>query len=146
MIAVAAALYLLHPAILAFDYRESPPAALFPFQRAVAGSPMPDAVSNPAYLPLFRYPYFPASGSMPYSLDGLYSSVIRTGYGGRGFVIQASWSRFGIDAYMEHVAGADVGYMPLKYLSIGVGARYYHLEMNMTETGARARMADGRAS
>ena len=146
MIAVAVALHLLHSATLAFEYRESPPAALFPFNRAAACSPVPDAVSNPAYLPLFGYPYLHASGAIPYSMKGLYASIIRAGYGTRGFGLQASWSRFGFDAYLEHVAGADIGFMPVRYVSRGAGGRYYRLAIDTPETGARAGLADGRAS
>ncbi len=146
MIAFAAALHIFHAAFLAYEYRESPPASLFPFNRAVACSPMPDAVSNPAWLPRFAYPYLHASGAMPYSMEGLYASIIRVGYGTGGLGFQASWSRFGFDAYMEHAAGADIGFMPVRYISLGAGGRYYHLALHTPETGARAGLADGRAA
>lgn len=146
MIAVAATLHLLHSVFLAFEYRESPPASLFPFNRAAACSPMPDAVSNAAYLPRFPYPYLHASGAMPHSMEGLYASIIRVGYGTRRFGFQASWSRFGFDAYMEHAAGGDIGFMPVKYISLGAGGSYFHLAMDTPETGARAGVADGRAA
>jgi hypothetical protein len=146
MIQIIAIICLAKSAFAAFDYRESPPAALFPFFQAASDSSIPDSISNPAYLPRIRYPYLHFSGSMPYTLDGLYSSTLRIGYGTKGFGIQATWNRFGFDQYLENVVGANIAYMPVKYVSIGAGASYYNLLMDTAEVSMTTHLADGRIS
>jgi hypothetical protein len=146
MIKLAVILCLVKSAITAFDYHESPPAALFPFIQAASDSSLPDSISNPAYLPRIRYPYLHFSGSMPYTLDGLYSSTLRIGYGIKGFGIQAVWNRFGFDQYLENIIEVNVAYMPVKYVSISAGASYYCLIMDTVELSMTTHQADGRVS
>ncbi len=146
MITIAAIICLAHYAPAAFDYRESPPAALFPFFQAASDSSVPDSISNPAYLPRLRYLYLHFSGSMPYTLDGLYSSSLRIGYGTKGLGFQAAWNRFGFDEYLENVVDASVAYMPVKYVSIGAGAVYYNLLMDTKEASITTHLVDGRIS
>ena len=146
MITIVVILCMAKSAPAAFDYRESPPAALFPFFQAASDSSMPESISNPAYLPRIRYPYLHFSGSMPYTLDGLYSSTVRIGFGARGFGIQAVWNRFGFDQYLENILEANIAYMPVKYVSIGIGAGYYNLLMDTQEVSITTHLADGRIS
>ena len=146
MIHLAVALIIAAGPIGAFEYRETPPASLFPFSQAAADPSLPDAISNPAYLPAIRYPYLHFSGGMPYTLSGLYASSLRAGYGTRGFGIQAAWDRFGLEQYTEHIVELNIGYMPVKYVSIGAGAYYYNLSIDTVETNLRTHQADARAS
>jgi len=146
MIAIVAIICLASRAPAAFDYRESPPAALFPFFQAASDSSMPDSISNPAYLPRIRYLYLHFSGSMPYTLDGLYSSALRIGYGTRGFGFQATWNRFGFDQYLENTVDVNLAYMPVRYVSIGAGAVYYNLLMETKEASITTHLVDGRIS
>jgi hypothetical protein len=146
MIHLAITLVLAAGPIGAFEYRESPPASLFPFCQAAAETSLPDAFSNPAYLPSIRYPYLHFSGGMPYTLDELTSSTLRAGYGTRGFGIQAAWNRFGFEQYLEQTVELNIGYQPVKYVSIGAGAYYYNLSIDTAETTLRTNLADARAS
>ncbi|OHD66659.1 MAG: hypothetical protein A2176_05185 [Spirochaetes bacterium RBG_13_51_14] len=146
MIPISILLCLATAAVSAFDYRETPPAALFPFCQAAADASLPDAISNPAYLPSIRYPYLHCSGGMPYTLDELYSSTIRIGYGTHGVGIQAVWNRFGFAQYLEHIVEGNIGYMPVKYVSIGAGVYYYNLTMDTVEISLSSHLVDGRAS
>ncbi len=143
---IALILFIARAAICAFDYREAPPAALFPFIQAAGDSSLPDAVSNPAYLPAIRYPYLAVSGGMPYSMSGLYSSALRAGYGGKGCGVRAFWSRFGLEEYAENIAGAEIGYMPVRYISIGACVRYYNLAINTPEVTKMIHLVDGGCS
>ncbi|MBN2161009.1 MAG: helix-hairpin-helix domain-containing protein [Spirochaetes bacterium] len=144
MMTIALTLYI--AAITAFEYRETPPAALFPFCQAASDAYLPDTIPNPAYLPLIRYPYLHFSGGMPYSLGDLYSSSLRIGYGTRGFAAQAVWDRFGFGEYLENVAEANIAYMPLKYVSIGGGVRYFNISIDTVEASLSENLVDGRAS
>ena len=146
MIHLAVVLIITAGPIGAFEYRETPPASLFPFSQAAADPSLPDAISNPAYLPAITYPYLHFSGGMPYTMNGLYASSLRAGYGTRGFGIQAAWDRFGLEQYTEHIVEVNIGYMPVRYVSIGAGAYYYNLSIDTVETGLRTHQADARAS
>lgn len=146
MMNLALALIIAAGPIGAFEYRETPPASLFPFSQAASDPSLPDAISNPAYLPAVTYPYLHFSGGMPYTLKGLYASSLRAGYGTRGFGIQAAWDRFGLEQYTEHIVELNIGYMPVKYVSIGAGAYYYNLSIDTVETGLRTHQFDARAS
>ena len=146
MIKIFLILSLAQSAPAAFEYRESPPAALFPFFQAASDSSMPDSISNPAYLPRMRYPYLHFSGSMPYTLDGLYSSTLRIGYGTKGFGLQAAWNRFGFDQYLENIVDANIAYAPVRYVSIGAGAVYYNLLMDSREVSMTTHLVDCRIS
>jgi hypothetical protein len=146
MIHLTIAIILAAMPIGSFEYRATPPASLFPFCQAAADPSLPDAISNPAYLPPVRFAYLHFSGSMPYTLGALYASTLRAGYGTHGFGIQAVWDRFGFDEYLEHVVELNLGYMPVKYVSIGAGARYYNLAIDTVQSGLRTHQADGRFS
>jgi hypothetical protein len=146
MIKIAIILCLAGDVISAFDYRVTPPAALFPFRQSVNDDSLPDSVSNPAYLPRIRNPYLHCSGSRPYTLDGLYATTLRAGYAMKGFAFQALWDRFGIEQYLENVVELNLAYMPVRYISIGAGASYYNIAINSVETSMRTHQADCRAS
>ncbi len=130
----------------AFDYRVTPPASLFPFRQSANDHSIPDAISNPAYLPRISYPYLHCSGSRPYTLGGLEATTLRAGYAVRGFAVQAVWDRFGIDQYMEHVVEVNLAYMPIRHISVGTGATYYNLSIRTDETSFKTHQADCRVS
>lgn len=142
----ALAITLCLAAITAFDYRETPATALFPFCQAASDAYFPDTIANPAYLPLIQYPYLHFSGGMPYSLGELYSSSLRLGYGTRGFAVQAVWDRFGFEEYLENIAEASLAYMPVRYVSIGGGVRYSNISIETVEASLSEHLVDCRAS
>jgi hypothetical protein len=129
--------------IEAFDYLENSPSYLFPYNQAAIDATLPDGCSNPAYSPCIRYPYLHASGSKPYSLDGLYSTLLKIGYGAGVFGAYASWGRFGFDQYLENIIEAGFGYRPVKYISLGVGMRYYNISLNTPEVRLSCNLFDG---
>lgn len=143
---IAIILIMAHAAVGAFDYREAPPAALFPFFQAAGDSSLPDPISNPAYLPRIAYPYLLFSGSMPYTLSEFYSSTLRAGYGAKGFGIQALWDRSGIEEYAENIAEINLGYSPIRYVSFGAGVRYYNLAIDTVEVSRTIHLVDGACS
>ncbi len=146
MIKIAIILCLTGNVMSAFEYRAAPPASLFPFRQSVNDDSLPDSVSNPAYLPRIRYPYLHCSGTRPYTLDGLYATTLRAGYSVKGFAVQALWDRFGAGQYCENVVELNLAYMPVKYVSVGIGATYYNLVINTAETTLATHQADCRAS
>lgn len=143
---IAVILIIAKVAICAFDYREAPPAALFPFSQAAGDSSLPDAISNPAYLPSVQYPYLLFSGSMPYTLSDFYASTLQAGYGAKGFGVRAVWSRSGIEQYTENIAEASIGYMPVRYVSAGAFIRYYNLAIDTAEVSRTIHLVDGGCS
>jgi hypothetical protein len=130
----------------AFDYRQNSPASLFPQNQAAIDITLPDSASNPAYFPRIKYPYLHFSGCRPYNLDELYSTTIRAGYGDGAFGMQASWSRFGFDQYLENIAEASAGYCPIKYISLGAGLFYYNVSIHTPEVSLSGHLCDGRLS
>ncbi|MBP7738424.1 MAG: helix-hairpin-helix domain-containing protein [Spirochaetes bacterium] len=146
MIKIALILCISGNLLNAFDYRVTPPASLFPFRQSANDHSIPDAISNPAYLPRIPYPYLHCSGSRPYTQDGLEATTLRAGYAVRGFAIQAVWDRFGIGGYMEHVVEVNIAYMPIRYISIGSGVTYYNLSIRTAEASLKTHQADCRAS
>lgn len=146
MIKIVLIVCLSQPVIAAFEYRTSPPAALFPFSQAVNEDSLPDSISNPAYLPRIQFLYLNCAGSKPYTLDGLYSTTLRAGYAGRGFAVQALWDRYGIDQYCENVVEVNCAYMPVRYVSLGTGVSYYNLNINTMEVSMTTHLADCKAS
>ncbi len=146
MIKIALILCISGNVLGAFDYRVTPPASLFPFRQSANDHSIPDAISNPAYLPRISYPYLHCSGSRPYTLGGLEATTLRAGYAVRGFAVQAVWDRFGIDQYMEHVVEVNLAYMPIRHVSIGTGATYYNLSIRTAEASFKTHQADCRAS
>ncbi|MBN1496351.1 MAG: helix-hairpin-helix domain-containing protein [Spirochaetes bacterium] len=143
---IALLLIMARTAFCAFDYREAPPAALFPFMQAVGDASLPDSISNPAYLPHIRYPYLHVSGSMPYTLSDCYSTTLRAGYGTKGVGIRAVWCRTGIEEYAENTAEASLGYMPVRYVAAGASVRYYNLAINTVEVSRTIHLVDGECS
>jgi hypothetical protein len=146
MIHITLALYLATKSFAAFDYRENSPASLFPHNLAAVDATLPDAASNPAYLPAFEYPYLHCSGSKPFTLDELYSTILRIGYGTSGFGVQASWNRFGFEQYLENIAEIAFGYRPVKYISFGAGVSYYNISIHTLETSLSSHLCDGSIS
>jgi hypothetical protein len=119
----------LHP-VAAFEYRESAPASLFPSGSAAQDYSLPESVSNPAYLPLVGTSFFSASGTRPYSLEGMGASTIRLGICGAGAGAAARWSMFGIDGYTEHIVELAGGYRPMRFISLGIGVSWYGLAIS----------------
>ncbi len=146
MIQMSISLCLAIRSFTAFDYRQSSPSSLFPQNMAAIDVTLPDTASNPAYLPLIRYPYLHFSGCKPYTLDELYATTIRAGYGNGAFGVQASWQRFGFDQYLEHIAEASAGFSPIKYVSIGAGVCYYNISIHTPEVTLSSHLFDGRVS
>jgi len=146
MIKIAVILCISGNVMGAFDYRVTPPAALFPFRQSANDASLPDSVSNPAYLPRIVYPYLHCSGGRPYTLDGLYATTLRAGYAVKGFAVQALWDRFGTAQYMENVVELNLAYMPVRYVSIGAGATYLNLAISTAESSLKTHQADCRAS
>ena len=146
MIHIAIALYIAATPCAAFDYRENSPGSLVPLTQAACDATLPEGISNPAYLPALRYPYLAFSGSKPYNLDELYSSVLRIGYGVGGFGIQAGWNRFGFDQYLENTAELSAGYMPIRYVALGCGIFYHNISMRTAEVSFTSHLVDGSLS
>lgn len=146
MIQLAMALYIVAAPCAAFDYRENSPGAPGPQVQAACDATLPEGVSNPAYLPLFRYPYIIFSGSKPYTLEELYSSIMRIGYGIGGFGLQAGWNRFGFDQYLENTVELTFGYMPVRYVSLGLGIFYHNIMMRSSEISFTSHLVDGSLS
>jgi hypothetical protein len=115
---------------LSFEYRESSPYSLFPYNYAVSDTNPLGHLSNPAYLPLWEAAYFNFDYAKPYLLNELNSGNIRTGYSCDNIAIQVAWNRFGIEEYSEDVFESNFGYRPWEFLSIGSGASYYHININ----------------
>jgi hypothetical protein len=146
MIHLSITLFLSIKAIAAFDYRENSPASLFPQNQAAIDVTLPDAVSNPACLPMIQFPYLHFSGSKPYTLDELYATILRAGYGNGVFGVQVSWNRFGFDQYLENIADAAVGYRPVRYVSLGAAISYYNISIQTQEASISSHLCDGRVS
>jgi hypothetical protein len=115
---------------LSFEYRESNPYSLFPYNYAVSDTNPLGHLSNPAYLPLWDAAYFNINYAKPYLLNELNSGNIRAGYSSDNIAIQAAWNRFGIEEYSEDIFESNLGYRPWKFLSIGSGVSYYHININ----------------
>jgi hypothetical protein len=128
---LVAAVMVLQVCFSAFESREQAPALLFPYVLAAIHVTGPETLSNPADLPRLGNTYITASGSNPYSLDGFFCTGISVGHGGTIWGLQAFWRRMGIDGYVEQSAGAALGILPVKYLSVGLGAHYYNLSIDM---------------
>ncbi len=114
----------------AFDYREVSQTSLFQFNAAVIDYSVPGDISNPAYYPLAKSPYLMFSGSNPYSLENLFSGMLKAGGAHKGFGAQISWNRFGFDQYSENILEAGVSYIFINRISIGVSFSYYNLAIN----------------
>ena len=119
--------------VTAFEYRENAPLLLFPYSRSQAACSLPEAMANPAALPVLDNTYFVFSGSHPYTLGGLFSSTMKAGHGSGLWGAQVLWTRTGIDVYSEDAVEVSAGVRPVKYISFGAGVQYYHLSVAMKE-------------
>ncbi len=130
----------------AFEYRSGNPESLFQHNRAAVDSFSPGSLINPAYLPLVNYMYLTTSGDNPYSIDELYSGSIGFGAGAGSTGLQFVWKRFGIKEYNENIMNFNVGFMPVKYLSVGTGIAYYFLQIDTEYISYRKKLIDSRFS
>lgn len=130
MIKIIAALILINTSIASFEYTDTNPASLFPYYTAASDSLPLGNLSNPAYLPLYKTYYINADYGRPYWMEELDSGNIRIGRGFESFALQASWNRFGIDEYRENIFTGSMGYMPWKFLSVGVGVSHYRIDLD----------------
>jgi hypothetical protein len=146
MIELAVSIAIMKASVGAFEYRQNPPPALFPYCRAAMDDTMAGSISNPAYLPLITFPYLSFSGSKPYTLEELNSTTIKVGYSTKYVGMQATWNRFGFSSYSENIAEGGFGYMPVKYVSIGLGISYYHIQIKTRELSSQHSLLDGKIS
>jgi len=145
MIRLALTILIVRSFVASFEYRETKPAALFPYYYAVDDFSS-GIISNPAALPSLDFGYVDVSYGKPYTLEEINANNMRCGYHlGRG-AFQFSWSRFGIDEYREDVLEFNTGYQPVSFLSFGVGALYYRLSIETEELALREQISDFRAS
>ncbi len=145
MSAIAVVLIIGRLATHAFEFRESNPAALFPYYCAVDDTGSGN-LANPSFLPLNRYAYICSSYNRPYADLEVQAANARIGQGLERFGWQVAWGGFGIDAYREDTVEANVGWRPVRMLSVGAGASYYSLSINTEDLGHAIGMYDGRAS
>jgi len=113
--------------IVSFEYRESAPAALFPYVRAAEQCSDPAAVRNPSYLPCMNFMYAGFTAQRPYSMEELSSTSVKTGAGAHGMGFQVNWCRFGIPEYRENSIETGLGYMPWEWFSVGAGLTWKNL-------------------
>ncbi|MFC1670347.1 ComEA family DNA-binding protein [Spirochaetota bacterium] len=130
----------------AFNYRESSPINLFPYNYAVVNNSVPGFFPNPAYLPLSDYLFLNFSMDKPYSLENITSNNLRLGYGFGNWGFQFGWNRMGIDQYSENIVDLSAGYMPLKYLSFGIGINYYNISISTEEILLKRNLFDAKVS
>ena len=137
---------LLLPALAAFEYRDSDPAALFPYYTATGDAHRLCAFANPAYLPLLQAGYLRFTGARPYGLEEMKSGGTRAGYSGSAGGLQAAWNRLAIEGYSEDTLELNGGIAAGRYLSAGVGASCYRLAVQTEELRFSRTLWDGRAS
>jgi len=77
---ITLALLLANSLNISFEYRESNPYSLFPYNYAVSDSNPLGHLSNPAYLPLWEAAYINVGYAKPYLLNELNSGNLRAGY------------------------------------------------------------------
>lgn len=133
MIKIAIALLIARSLTLSFNYKETNPASLFPYYTAASDTAPFTHLSNPAYLPLWNTGYLSFDYGKPYHMEEMNSGNIRAGYSNGGMGFQAAWNRFGITEYYEDIYEAGFGFRPWKYLSLGAGLSYYHLQIGTEE-------------
>jgi hypothetical protein len=127
---LALALLLANTLNLSFEYRESNPYSLFPYNYAVSDTNPLGHLSNPAFLPLWEPAYVSIDYVKPYLMDELNSGNLRVGYNFNNAAFQIAWNRFGIKEYSEDVLEGNFGYRPWKFLSAGLGISYFHININ----------------
>jgi hypothetical protein len=111
----------------AFEYRESAPAALFPFVRAVSDTGTGSIPDGPAGLALYDMYYVSAAYARPYSLQGLNAASSRTGYSDGVNGVQAAYSFFGTDEYGERSISLKAGRLLHPRLAAGLGLSRHDL-------------------
>jgi hypothetical protein len=126
---IAILLFLANSLNLSFEYKDSAPNQLFPYNYAVTDTSPLGNLSNPAYLPLWNTIYLNIDYAKPYMMGELNSGSIRSGYGFKDFAMQAGLSRFGIKEYGEDILEGNLGYRPWKFFSTGAGISYYHVNI-----------------
>ncbi|MBN2402787.1 MAG: helix-hairpin-helix domain-containing protein [Spirochaetes bacterium] len=143
---IALILLLANSLTASFEYRETNPCSLFPYNYAVSDTNPLGNLSNPSYLPLREIYYVNTSYAKPYLMEELNSGNLRAGCSTDKLGVQAAWNRFGIRGYSEDVLEGSFGYRPWKFLSAGIGASYYHININTDEIKCREGAADFRFS
>lgn len=146
MIKIFAAAYVSKVLMASFEYRQSSPLVLFPGKQPAVETVEPHPSANPALLPLFRQWYVSSAVSNPYGMEGLSCGSFSAGGGTGYFGFQVSWSRFGTDFYSENVFNADMGLKPVRFLSIGLGYRYYMLDISTEDITLETSLSDIAAS
>ncbi len=139
---IALALFLFNSLNLSFEYRESSPQTLFPYNYAVSDINPLGHLSNPACLPLWNAVYLNIDYAKPYMFSELNSGNLRAGYGGGNIAVQAAWNRFGIPEYSEDVFEINFGVRPCRLLSIGSGISYYHISISTEDINTKYGKAD----
>ena len=104
----------------AFEYRESAPAALFPFVRAVSDTGTGSISDGPAGLALYDMYYVTTAYARPYSLQGLNAGSSRAGYSDGVNGVQAAYSLFGTDEYGERSISLKAGRLLHPRLAAGL--------------------------
>jgi hypothetical protein len=79
-------------------------------------------------------------------MDGLSCGTLTLGKGTGTFGLQGSWNRFGTDFYSENIVKADAGFRPVNFLSLGVGYRYYMLDITTEDISLETSFSDAAAS
>jgi hypothetical protein len=79
-------------------------------------------------------------------MEGLSSSSLSAGGGSGTLGIRGSWNRFGTDFYSENIIKADAGFKPVSFFSIGIGYRYYMLDISTEEISLETSLSDAGAS
>ena len=129
MNALFAIMLLLSNAPAAFEYRESAPAALFPFVRAVSDS-APATTGNPALLPLWNSFHLGASYARPYALEGLNAGTSHAGYSDSVNGVQGSYTLFGTDDYRERGFSLGAGRLFRRRLATGIEVTRHELSID----------------
>jgi hypothetical protein len=145
MIHLALTILIARSFVASFEYRETKPAALFPYYYAVDDFSS-GIISNPAALPSLDFGYVDVSYGKPYTLEEINANNMRCGHHLGRSAFQFSWSRFGIDEYCEDVLEFNTGYKPVSFLSFGIGILYYRLSIETEELVLREQLTDFRAS
>jgi hypothetical protein len=116
-------------AAAAFEYREAPPAALFPGRVALLEITRAAGGGDPALSPFMNDWYLSMNGSRPYSMDELSAFRIRGGSQYRNSAADIEWTYFGTEGYSENIFTGAAAHNPGKYFSFSAAASYYHLSI-----------------
>ena len=130
----------------AFTFRESGPAALFPYYTAAADDGTIFETFNPAYLPMTPAPYCTMTYSRPYSIRELEAGSARAGFTASRFGFQGGWCRFGIDEYREDTFEAMAGARITDGIFIGIGYCLYRQTIGTEDLSATTSLSDCRGA